>query len=86
MKSDHFDDVQLSPIVDATTKNPSEVKSKAPSINPADLWIRDQSRMLEGKYPHPAPFRATYTLKQMLGEGSFGFVWVAERLSDSKEV
>lgn len=57
-----------------------------PWVKPADLWKHDQALMLQDRYSLDAAFAQKYRLKQLLGEGSFGFVWVAERRRDHREV
>lgn len=87
------DDVKVSPIgisgkhslkCKSTTVG---IKSKnATIIRPIDLWRQDQMTISSGRYTLEPIFATKYTLKQMLGEGSFGFVWVAERVRDQREV
>lgn len=60
--------------------------SKSPPLKPAELWKIDQTLMLHGRYKLNEEFANKYHLKQLLGEGSFGFVWVADRISDHEEV
>lgn len=49
-------------------------------------WSRDQQRMFEGTFVFPPGFEQKYRLAEVIGEGSFGFVWAAERTRDGKEV
>lgn len=76
------DDVSLAPI----TLSASEKSVSASSLKPAELWRQDQSLMMQSRYLLDGGFAAKYKLKQLLGEGSFGFVWVAERLRDHQDV
>lgn len=83
------DEIQLSPIKASPpgqSKSSETTTTKAAVLRPADLWRHDQHLMLQGRYQLDASFNCKYQLKQLLGEGSFGFVWVAERIRDQKEV
>lgn len=87
-KTDKDDDVELQ-IIDTNSAKAvitSDVKKSTSVLRPADLWKNDQARMLQGKYNFDPSFSMRYRLKQLLGEGSFGFVCVAERVRDQKEV
>lgn len=53
---------------------------------PRELWRKDEAMMAQGRYAFDPQFAAKYKMKQLLGEGSFGFVWVAERQRDGLEV
>jgi len=63
----------------------SSVPSIANSIKKVQkntaVWKRDQQAMASGQYAFSAGFSAKYRLKELLGEGSFGFVFVASSLS-----
>lgn len=76
------DDVSLAPI----TLSASEKSVVTTTLRPTDQWRHDQALMMRDKYCLAAGFGTKYRLKQLLGEGSFGFVWVAERLRDHHEV
>jgi hypothetical protein len=75
------DEIPLSTISTVGSKTPTPKPAK-----PSDLWKHDQNRMLQGRYDFDSGFSTKYKLKQLLGEGSFGFVWVAEHLEDQVEV
>ena len=92
-----FDQIELSQI----KENPlvhgriSQGKSMKPSLHPkkppailkpADTWKHEQLQMLQGRYDFDPLFTIRYKLKQIIGEGSFGFVWIAERKNDQQEV
>jgi serine/threonine protein kinase len=76
-------DVSFTPI--DLSKDPKSGKLSPPA-KPTELWKAEQTTMLQGKYDLNKSFSTKYRLKQLLGEGSFGFVWVAERLRDHHEV
>lgn len=93
------EDISMSPIksqADIHPKLPTKKISQLPAaVGVAagnfqklaiEQWRRDQERMFGGTFAFPSGFLAKYHLLQVIGEGSFGFVMVARRHKDGKEV
>lgn len=97
-----FDEVHLTPIngANVTSKPASTQPVKSPSAaaglqrqeaaaeswKQSERWKEDELKMLNKIYIFCPEFSKKYRLKQLIGEGSFGFAWIAKRLSDHVEV
>lgn len=86
------DEISMAPINKVEVGEPkkegqsNEGKQKEFQKLATEQWKADQKRMRDGTFRFPQGFTAKYQLTEIIGEGSFGFVMVAQRKRDGKDV